>query len=123
MVAQSQTQRKQLSTHASANCPPHVSIFSETFLFPLPVIFPDCQSHFMYPSHYYINSPYYVLYRSVLSQFPTYKFYPVSCTFFFFNEKIIALQNFCCFLSNISRNQPQVYVCPLPPISLPIPPL
>ena len=45
--------------------------------------------------------------------------------FFFFYEKIIALQNFCCFLSVINKNQPQVYPCPLPPkllpISLPIP--
>ena len=30
---------------------------------------------------------------------------------------------FCCFLSNININQPQVCLCPLPPISLPIPPL
>ena len=118
MVAQSQTQLKQLSTHASANGSPHVSIFSQTFIFPLPVIFPDYQSHFMYPSHYYMSSLYNVLSKSVVSQFPPPKFYPVSCTlfisFFFFNEKIIALQNFCSFLSVIDKNQPQVYPCPLP---------
>ena len=72
----------------------------------------------MYPSHYYMNSLYYVLSKSVLSQLPTSKFYPVSCTrflsLFFFNEKIIGLQNFCCFLSVINKNQPQLYPCPLP---------
>ena len=29
--------------------------------------------------------------------------------FFFFNWRIIVLQNFCCFLSNLNMNQPRVY--------------
>ena len=59
----------------------------------------------------------------------THGFLSQSTSFFqdFFKLKDNCFIEFCCFLSNLNMNQPQIYICPLPlklpPISLPIPPL
>ena len=54
-------------------------------------------------------------------------FFPLFKKYVYFSLKDNCFTEFCCCLSNLSVNQPQVYIYPsllkLPPISLPIPPL